>query len=426
MGISGKKEATNQMVYAADVAFKNIFDTRKPESRKIFQNEFFGKWGNGTELSERGLPDWTDSIDLEEFLKEKYGDKFDGLVLDEGGVPVGNDVLLRPESYVPFSSDQIRILPSAETSGAPSPGGLLAEDAKYLELAQYPEKNRDEIQRMVDVAEAEYIQERFSKKAIKGGYGLRAIDGHTVAVGDVLRSSNRWENDKKTKRVLSGTSGISFGKTKTEQVKALNLMGIVPPGFGKNYFQGYWGEQLALVKGSTYRKGYDASEIVIRDAVVVDVIPNPYTEKAVRVIYDAQGNIIPLSERFPVSPESPAPTSGAEDALNSQYDTVTDEQARAELGRAQPLTAKVKTRLGWQEIGELAPGDEIAGPEGGWQFVLAIYPQGSLPVSRITLDSGAATEASADHLWRYSSPATDDKVGITLDLREGFMVPVVA
>ena len=139
MGISGIKEATKQMVYAADVTFKNIFDTRKPEARRIFQNEFLGKYGNGTELSERGLPDWTDSIELEEFLKEKHGDKFDGLVLDEGGVPSGDSVLLRPESYVPFSSKQIHIRPD---SPAPSGGAELPLSDKTKTAEQVAEEKR--------------------------------------------------------------------------------------------------------------------------------------------------------------------------------------------------------------------------------------------------------------------------------------------
>ena len=110
------------------------------------------------------------------------------------------------------------------------------------------------------------------------------------------------------------------------------------------------------------------------------------------------------------------------------FDIVTEDQARAELGRAQPLEAMVKTRIGWSTIGDLKRGDEIEDPEGGWQFIKAVYPQGSLPVSRITLESGKATEASSDHLWRYKDRESDEDnmVTTTASLLEGFMLPAMA
>lgn len=122
-----------------------------------------------------------------------------------------------------------------------------------------------------------------------------------------------------------------------------------------------------------------------------------------------------------------------QETLSSQagraaYDTVTEDQARAELGRAQPLDAMVKTRLGWSTIGDLQAGDEIEDPEGGWQFIKAVYPQGNLPVSRIELESGKATEASKDHLWRYKDRESDEDnmVTTTASLMEGFRIPAMA
>ena len=51
---------------------------------QIFEEEFFGKWGNGAPLSERGLPDWTNDDDLIEFFEEN-GYDYDSSYLDEGG-----------------------------------------------------------------------------------------------------------------------------------------------------------------------------------------------------------------------------------------------------------------------------------------------------------------------------------------------------
>lgn len=46
------------------------------------------------------------------------------------------------------------------------------------------------------------------------------------------------------------------------------------------------------------------------------------------------------------------------------FETVTEDEARAEQGRAQPLTAMVKTTTGWTAIVDLAQGDErLAGEE---------------------------------------------------------------
>ena len=69
-------------VYGVYLNITKPFDTRNAREKRIFQQEFFGKWGNGTPLSEAGLPDWTDGNDLVEFLKEK-GYDYDGVVISE-------------------------------------------------------------------------------------------------------------------------------------------------------------------------------------------------------------------------------------------------------------------------------------------------------------------------------------------------------
>ncbi len=78
-----KATARNRKTYETYLAPKMIFDTRNPVDRKVFQEEFYGKWGNGTPLSEKGLPDWTDGDDLVEFFEEN-GYEYDAVLLDEG------------------------------------------------------------------------------------------------------------------------------------------------------------------------------------------------------------------------------------------------------------------------------------------------------------------------------------------------------
>lgn len=103
-------------------AYLNItkpFDTRQEAERRIFEREFYRKWGNGTPLSDVGLPDWTDADDLIDFINENSYD-YDGLILDEGGDGgYGEAVTRRGVSYVAFSPEQIKLTTNKKpTSGS--------------------------------------------------------------------------------------------------------------------------------------------------------------------------------------------------------------------------------------------------------------------------------------------------------------------
>ena len=103
-------------------AYLNItkpFDTRQEAERRIFEREFYRKWGNGTPLSDVGLPDWTDADDLIDFINEN-GYDYDGLILDEGGDGgYGEAVTRRGVSYVAFSPEQIKLTTNKKpTSGS--------------------------------------------------------------------------------------------------------------------------------------------------------------------------------------------------------------------------------------------------------------------------------------------------------------------
>lgn len=103
-----KPTANNPKTYGVYLTGKKVFDTRKPECRKIFMNEFYQKWGNGAPLSDRGLPDWTDGDDFIEFFEENDYD-YDVLLLDEGATGgYGAEVNDRGISYVVKNSNQIK------------------------------------------------------------------------------------------------------------------------------------------------------------------------------------------------------------------------------------------------------------------------------------------------------------------------------
>ena len=61
--------ATDPMTYAVYLNVKKPFDTRIPAVRRIWEREFYRQWGTGTPLMESGLPDWTDGMDIAEFIE---------------------------------------------------------------------------------------------------------------------------------------------------------------------------------------------------------------------------------------------------------------------------------------------------------------------------------------------------------------------
>jgi len=115
-------------IYPSYLNIKKPFDTRDPKIRKEFMEEYYGKYSR-TPLSNRsGLPDWTEGRDLKEWIEES-GKKYDGLILDEGGIPMPDGtVMSRGISYVPFKEEQIK-----SAISDPSFAGLLDEPAQSVE-----------------------------------------------------------------------------------------------------------------------------------------------------------------------------------------------------------------------------------------------------------------------------------------------------
>jgi len=68
-------------------------------------------------------------------------------------------------------------------------------------------------------------------------------------------------------------------------------------------------------------------------------------------------------------------------------------------GKAQPLDSLVLTPTSWKRMGDLNVGDIIVDPDGGTAKVTGIFPQGFLPVYRMTFSDRSVVEASGDHLW---------------------------
>lgn len=68
-------------------------------------------------------------------------------------------------------------------------------------------------------------------------------------------------------------------------------------------------------------------------------------------------------------------------------------------GKAGPIDSPVLTTSGFTRMGDLSVGDLVVDPKGEPSKVTGIYPQGVLPLYRLTFSDGSTAEASGDHLW---------------------------
>ncbi len=179
--------ATNPTTYAVYLRAEKPFDTRDPKIRKIWKEKFYDHYSR-TPLTEKGLPDWTDGIDLVEFIEDEDYD-FDAIILDEGAVGgYGDDVKSRGISVVVRSSKQIK--------SATDNIGTFDPDNPDI---RYSLKDEDEI-------EEEYIKyaikdgDERSEEEIRQEYqeAVEPMAGGDDADGDIKteRSSGKERNEK--------------------------------------------------------------------------------------------------------------------------------------------------------------------------------------------------------------------------------------
>lgn len=69
----------------------------------------------------------------------------------------------------------------------------------------------------------------------------------------------------------------------------------------------------------------------------------------------------------------------------------------------------VRTPSGWVPIGDIAVGDQVFGSDGQPHTVTGVYPQGVLPLYRVTFTDGTQILAGAEHLWAVHSPAMKER-----------------
>lgn len=177
--ISSGKTATNPDTYAVYLNIKKPFDTRNKTERDIFYNEYYRKWGTGTDLMESGLPDWLDGMDLQEFLEE-MGYDYDGLILDEGGVGgYGEEIVSRGLSYVTFDSSQVKNITNKAPTSNP--------DIRYSSRSTQNDQDilaESELSRLRDEYAKVSKLERDSKKALDAIEAYPNLDELTSVISD--------------------------------------------------------------------------------------------------------------------------------------------------------------------------------------------------------------------------------------------------
>jgi phage terminase large subunit-like protein len=72
-------------------------------------------------------------------------------------------------------------------------------------------------------------------------------------------------------------------------------------------------------------------------------------------------------------------------------------------GKALKHGEKVLTISGWKNIEDVSKGEDIYDPHGGVTKVIAKYPQGVVPLYKVTTNDGRTSTCCGDHLWRVRS-----------------------
>lgn len=95
--------------------------------------------------------------------------------------------------------------------------------------------------------------------------------------------------------------------------------------------------------------------------------------------------------------------------------------AAAGGGKAQPLSAKVKTPSGWMKMGNIQVGQIISTPDGNEARVKGVYPQGLKNSYLLTTLDGRKTPCCDEHLWEIfltDNPTEVGQIITTLQVQE--------
>ena len=130
-------------MYDCYLRIEKPFDTRDPECREIYENEYYREYG-GAGITENGLPDWNDGYDLVDFLKEK-GYDYDGILVDEGNTRGGT-------SYIVLDPNQVKSIENEGTFSKLDPN-ILHQQAQYLAKGTFEHTDIGNVIRMLNASD---------------------------------------------------------------------------------------------------------------------------------------------------------------------------------------------------------------------------------------------------------------------------------
>lgn len=152
--ISNKSRLANNSpkTYAVYLNITKPFDLNNEETKRIYINEYIkGGWAAGIDpympdswyQENIKTIDWTEGNNLIEFLEEN-GYDYDGMVLDEGGVPksdeygriIPGEYISRGKSFIPFNPNQIKLVSNQNptNSNSISDGQTQTNNTKQQQL----------------------------------------------------------------------------------------------------------------------------------------------------------------------------------------------------------------------------------------------------------------------------------------------------
>lgn len=73
------------------------------------------------------------------------------------------------------------------------------------------------------------------------------------------------------------------------------------------------------------------------------------------------------------------------------------------VGKAQPISSKILTPMGWIKMGDIKVNDLVIGSDGKSQKVLGVYPQGIRPIYKIEFNDQTTVFCDEEHLWAVNS-----------------------
>lgn len=89
-----------------------------------------------------------------------------------------------------------------------------------------------------------------------------------------------------------------------------------------------------------------------------------------------------------------------------EKETLTTLIATTGVGKALTCETPVLTKSGFKPMQDIHVGDKVCARDGYFYPVTAVYPQGELPVFRITFEDGSYVDCNEEHLWVFKT--TDD------------------